>query len=393
MDSFNKPYVMKNLFYIFCFLIILSCAEDDNLIDQIAVRGGFAEFIETPDTRINILRLDEVNINATIIDPNNNIENYTLVAVHQSDTINNFFEASSFPTELNLTIDDIITPFGMTKDDININTEFKFYAIIVTPTGVFSGLSPNFVENNVNIGGQTVNRLKETNMNDAVEFEVIFFQPPPKAIRQTSFEEPPALATLDNRYQKPGPPDLSEPLPNNPGGPILNYVSQGTSPEDELGFTSEFINNGVGDGFVEEHIGVNDNLAHFDFHKDGTQSFKIEDVDGIFKMTFETVPVPDDIQQSGVQISVFFRDSGWEFADSFHAYANVVTSNGSSSTIDIAPLIRGDDIDEVAGEWITFDTGFIPGITSYEVIIEAESSNFQEDLYWDLLVIYQPDEG
>jgi hypothetical protein len=393
MDLLNKFNIMKKIYSVIIIAIIaFSCADDTNLLDQIATRGGYVEFVEVPDTRFNVLKLEEAGINAELNDPNNNILNYSLSAIYEGDTISNIFETSSFPTTIDLPLTDIIEPFGLTLADITVNTEIKLFAIITTPTGVYSGLSPEFVNNNSeNIGGQTVNRLKEPNMNNAVEIDIIFFQPPPKALRMTSFEEPAALATLDNRYTKPGAADVSEPLPNYPGGPILNYVSQGSSVDDELGFTSEFISTGNG-GFTYEHIGVNDNLAHFDFHKDGNQSFKIEDVDGIFKMTFETVNVPENEPQTGVQLSVFFRDSGWESADSFHAYANVVSSNGSTSQVDIAPLIRGNDIDAVAGEWLTYDTGFLGGIQSYEVIIEAESSNFQEDLYWDLLVIYVPDE-
>jgi hypothetical protein len=49
-------------------------------------------------------------------------------------------------------------------------------------------------------------------------------------------------------------------------------------------------------------------------------------------------------------------------------------------------------MEEVDGDWLTFDTGFLTGITSYQVVIESSSGNYNEDIYWDLLVIYQPDE-
>lgn len=393
MDLLNKFNIMKKIYSVIIIAIIaFSCADDTNLLDQIATRGGFVEFVNAPDTRFNVLRLDEAGINAELIDPNNNVLNYSLSAIYEGDTITNIYEASSFPTTMDLSLTDIIEPIGLTLDDITVNTEIKLFAIITTPTGVYSGLSPEFInDNSENIGGQTVNRLKEPNMNDAVEIDILFFQPPPKALRMTSFEEPPALATLSNRYTKPGPPDVSEPLPNYPGSPVLNYVSQGSSVDDELGFSSEFISTGSG-GFEVEFFGVTDNFLHFDFYKDGDQAFMVRNLDGLFKMTFETVNVPESEPQTGVQLSVFFRDSGWENADSFHAYANVVSSNGSTNQVDITSLIRGDDIDAVAGEWITYDTGFLEGIQSYEVIVEAESSYFQENVYWDLLVIYVPDE-
>jgi hypothetical protein len=383
---------MKKIYYIICLLLIISCADDTSIFDQIAIRGGFVEFEEVPDTRFNVLRLDEAGINAVLIDPNNNIISYSLESIHEGDTINNIFEASSFPTSINLSLDDLITPFGLAREDIMVDTEFKFVATIVTPTGVYSGLTPNFInDNSVNAGGQTVNRLKELKMNNAVEFYVTFFQPPPKPIRQTSFEEPPALASLDNRYTKPGAPDESEPLPNNPGEPILNYTSQGSGVDDELGFTSEFISEDNG-GFIYEEMGVTDKTTHFDFYPDGSQGFKIEDTDGRFKLTFETVAVPEGINQSGVQIRAFIREASWEPSDFHHIYANVITANGTTTQIDVAPFISGDEMEEVDGDWLTFDTGFLTGITSYQVVIESSSGNYNEDIYWDLLVIYQPDE-
>jgi hypothetical protein len=70
----------------------------------------------------------------------------------------------------------------------------------------------------------------------------------------------------------------------------------------------------------------------------------------------------------------------------------VITANGTTTQIDVAPFISGDEMEEVDGDWLTFDTGFLTGITSYQVVIESSSGNYNEDIYWDLLVIYQPDE-
>jgi len=76
----NKYKHMKNIFKILvCFLIISSCSEDDdNLLEDIAVRGGFVQFEDTPILSVNILEVDTAIISEGLIDQNFNATNYSL---------------------------------------------------------------------------------------------------------------------------------------------------------------------------------------------------------------------------------------------------------------------------------------------------------------------------
>jgi hypothetical protein len=382
---------MKNRYkYLACLIIlIVSCAEDNNLLRDIAQRGGYILFEETPNTRINILEIDTAEFSENIIDPNNNATSYSLTAYYNADVFENVFVANSFPTDLKLSITDLATQLGISTNDITADTTISMVATVVSSTGTYSGFTPDYVNNNSeNAGGQTVNRLKLAGLNAAMEFDITFFVPPPLALRKTSFEEPVGAASGDF-YFKTGLPNASGILQNNPGEPIMNYVAVGTGIDNELGFTSEFISTGDS-GFESAELGVTTKLLEFDFYPDGTQGFKIEDIDGLFRMTFDTVIVPAENPKSGAQIQVFFRSTSWENGDYLHIFANV-EGPGGSSLVDIVPIISGDDIEAIDGQWLIYDTGFLDGITSYEVIIETEVDFGGEDIYWDNLLIYIPE--
>lgn len=167
---------MKKLLKItVCFLVLFGCSDDANLLEDIAMRGGYIQFEETPTLKVNIANVDNAVISERLIDPNKNATNYSLNLFYKDKVVIDFLVINSFPATMNIPISDITSALGMTNADIKLNTKFKFVALVTTPTGTFSGETPKFNNENINLGGDTTVRLKATALNDAIEFDITFF--------------------------------------------------------------------------------------------------------------------------------------------------------------------------------------------------------------------------
>lgn len=384
---------MKNsIKTILCFLLLIGCTDKDNLLEDIVVRGGYVNFEKQPTLDLNILNIDTATISERLLDYNNNVSKYSLTLIYDDIVVNDFVVLTTFPSVLELTISDFTNALGITEDDIALDTKFDLVATITTPTGVYSGLSPDYNSTNVNEGGDTTDRLKSAGLLDAVEFTVSFFQPPAKTIRKTSFEEVAVSAGTD-KYDKPGSTTLSEDLTNYDYPPFVDYTALGTSSTDELGFDSEYIF--LPDiattfiGFALERIGVYDVTDVNGGYSDGEQGFLVEDSDGTIKITFDTVEVPEGQTKSGVSFDAFFRSTSWETYDGIYAYVNITTDTGSS--VEVFADVFNTDVDAIEGRWVTFNTGYLSNVKSYELVIEITSSDDTEDIYIDNVIIYEPE--
>ena len=386
---------MKNILKItLCFILLLGCSDDNNLLDDIAIRGGFIQFEEVPTTlNLNILDIDEVGVSEGLIDPNNNAISYSLNLFYEDQVVTDFLVLNSFPTNLEIPISDITSALGITNADVSLNTTFTFIALITTPTGTFSGESPNLDDNNVNLGGDSTVRLKATGLRDAIEFDVTFFQPPAKTIRKTSFEEV-AIGPTDEPYVRNGGADETGDLINGTNPPFVDYIAIGTSSDDEIGFNAEYIAvPGISSsslGFTAERIGVYSLFEDYDAYPDGTQGFHLEDIDGMVKLTFDTVDVPAGQEDSGISFSVFFNDTSWESLDGFKAYVNITTDAGND-VIDMVSIFD-DEVEAVAGVWNTYNTGFLTGIRSYQLIMECSGGATSESFDIDNIIVYEPED-
>ena len=232
---------MKHIYkYLFCLVLVLGCTDDNNLLEDIAERGGFIQFKDVPTTLdINILELDTAAISEPLIDPNNNATSYSLTLYFDGTVVNDFIVIRSFPTNLELSVSDFTSALGITNDDIELDTKFTLVATVVTPTGTYSGFSPSYDSNNVNQGGDTTVRLKSAGYRDAIEFDVTFFQPPAKTIRMTSFEEV-AIGAVTDTYDRNGGNDENGDLLNGAMPPFVDYTAVGTSASNEIGFNTEY---------------------------------------------------------------------------------------------------------------------------------------------------------
>jgi hypothetical protein len=374
---------------IVCFLILIGCSDDNNLLEDIAIRGGFIQFDKAPNLNFNILDIATESISEELSDPNNNASSYSLALIYNGAEVGDFKVINSFPGSLNIPITDITTALGITLADIKLDTKFTFIATIDTPTGTYSGLSPNYDSNNVNQGGNSTVRLKSTGLRDAIEFNVTFFQPPAKTIKGTSFEEV-AVGPTDAKYVRNGSSNSAGDLVNGANPPFVDFTSTGT----EIGFNSEFVPvasiSSSSLGFISERIGVTTALEDVLPFPDGTQAFHMEDADGAIRITFDKVDVPAGQSDSGVSFQYFFRSTSWESRDGLKASV-IITTDSGSETIEFVNRL-GSDANDVEGVWNTANTGFMKDVRSYQLVIDIQSGHDTEDIYIDNVIVYEPKE-
>lgn len=388
---------MKQLFkWIFC-IMLFSCSTDTNLLEDVAVRGGFIVFDEIPlELNYNFLDLADFQLNARLEDPNNNATSYSLTLISDGIEVPDFIVLNSFPASLDITIPMLVDALGISESDLEFTDEFRFFATVITPTGTYIFEEPDFNDENENEGGNTANNLFRTGYaNQAMDFTIRFFVPPPQKLRGTSFEEPlKAVNTYPEYpdYVRTGANNEEGFLENHTDQPYVTYTAVGSGVDDEIGFTSEFIDIGdSGNGFHNEEIGVTDKLDEVIAYQDGVQGFQVEDVDGLFRLTFDTVNIPSGNPSTGVQMQIFFRVTGWEDDDFIHVYA-LVERSGGTETIDLMN-IDGDDIDEgLEGRWLTIDTGFLLDVEAYTLTVDLIMDSGNEDVYLDRMLVYVPTE-
>jgi len=353
------------------------------------VRGGFIQFVELPESSFNLLKINELNLTAELVDPNNNATQYALALVYEGVQIDEFISVTSFPSTLNITGKMILDALSLTPADLSLDTEFEFVATVTTPTGVYSALTPNFNrDTNTQEGGNTANPLFSPGEKNAMIFKIRFFIPPPKKLRGTSFETPFAAPTDDADYIRTAGNDDEGELMNNPGERHVMHVAAGNGVDDEIGFKSEFFSNGSG-GFSNEEIGVTRKTEDVLSYVDGEQGFQLEDVDGLYRLTFDRVAIPSNLTTTGVQIQAFFRSTSWEDNDTIRIYA-LVERDGSTETLELLNIF-GDGIDELEDKWNLVDSGFIDGVTAYTLIIDSEIDSGSEEFYFDQMLVYVPE--
>lgn len=386
---------MKRIQLILGIVLVLGCVHENNTLEDITFRGGYVVFSEAPNLSFNILKLDTEVFTATIQDPNENASSYTLSAIYEDGEaiVENLVEVKTFPYTLELKIGEVLEALGITEEDIELTDRITLVATVVTSTGTFNGMSPDYDFNYINQGGNTTNRLKQVEHNNAMEFTMSFFQPPGKKIRGTSFEELP-VGGEDDVYDRNGDNDETLDLINGGAPPFVDYTAKGTGADDELGFNSEYLAipniSASSLGFSEERIGVMSLFEDYEEYPDGVQGFHSEDADGAIRITFDTVEVPEGQDNSGISFEVYFGDTSWEELDGIHAYANITTDKGDG----VLELINiyDDDVEAVAGQWMEVNSSFQKGIRSYQLVIQIQSGATAESFDLDNIIIYEAED-
>ncbi len=146
---------MKKLLYIFSILgisliLLNSCREDDKTLfsygDDI-VEGAIVVFDVNPPIILGVNTLDEVQIGGELYDPIGNVAEYTLTisavlggAATETFTVGTY---TSFPVNLNLTLQDLATLLGVTTGDIGYGDQFFFEGTVTDDQGrVYSASAP-----------------------------------------------------------------------------------------------------------------------------------------------------------------------------------------------------------------------------------------------------------
>ncbi len=388
---------MKYYLYILSLLLLcIACNEDTDIFAEDFERGGFAQFTTAlEETRFNILEFSTLNFSKEITDPNNNITNYSLRLVYGDTTINDFVVINSFPANLTFTGQEVLNALNLAQEELSSSIPLRFIATITTPTGVFDGRRPDFDENtNTSTGGNTAPQLLFPIYRQAVDFSFSLFFPPPKKLRGTSFEEPFGTAKGSDYTRPSSEASSTAILMNNPDQRSVTYVAQGTGVDDELGFTTEFIDVG-GSGFTTEEIGVtNDPTDVGGSFPDGEQAFQIEDIDGILKISFDRVEIDPTVNPtSGVQIQFHPIEADRESTgdiDSLVITVIVEREGQAPEEIEITNM-KGDDIDAVNGLWNLASTGFLDNVTAYTLVITVQVDSGLEDIYFDQMLVFVPD--
>ncbi|GAA3617604.1 hypothetical protein GCM10022396_40260 [Flavivirga amylovorans] len=375
-------------------LIVLACSnEQTDVFDENAIRGGLVTFTNgLPDTRINLLKIDEYVFSEDVEDPNKNIISYDLTLTYGNISVDKFITITSFPNTLEFTGPELLDALGLSEDQLDTSESLEFTAIITTTTGVFNGALSDFdVDTAIQNGGDSGTRLLLSNaaFNQAISFGFNFFIPPPKKLRGTSFEEPSAGS---GRYSRPDgvANDAEGPLLNNPGDSNVMYVAQGTGTDDELGFTAEFIDTGRG-GFASELMGVTSSSGDVGAFVDGNQGYRLRDSDGIIRITFDRVVVPSNITSSGVQIQFYIPNVGnnMESSDSLNVYA-IIEKNGTEETLE---LLNEDGLvlNSMRDAWNLIDSGLLDDIEAYTLVVEHDTNDNDERIYFDQMLVYIPE--
>lgn len=188
----------------------------------------------------------------------------------------------------------------------------------------------------------------------------------------TSFEEP-ALAP-GVQYVDTGDPAVDHDLVNNPGQPLIDYVSIGV----EMGFDATFITGadvGLTDG---DYVGVSNFTGDVGTYIDGTKGYQFQDTDGTMILTFDAVSLIGRTMPI-LDLYYFVATTGWETGDSIRIWVEV----DAGAEIDLVNT-AGQDINNlmIEGMWIQL-TADLSGFTTATLNVSFASNSGAEELYLD----------
>ena len=181
---------MKNLKFIYCILtvmIIVSCT-DQNTFRNPAIHelenGSFVEWDVVPAASYD--SVEGFSISGKLMDANGNTSSYSLSVEAKIDgaivVAEDFYEVTSFPADVNITVGDIATALGLTTSDISMGDFFQFYGKTTRNDGtVFYGTSPDYGshQDNSKIGYTQSNLNLNASYTSAMSFNAILACPIP----------------------------------------------------------------------------------------------------------------------------------------------------------------------------------------------------------------------
>ncbi len=209
--------MMKRITYIIFLLLIVACSDkDENLFEEVTLKGGFVEFEEAPNLLHDILGENTIVLSTTIVDPNHNAESYAIAIEKEDGTLTESLNTlTSFPGEIQITRQMVLDALGLT-DATELPANVKFIGLVTTPEGTYSGQAPSFDATlNESTGGNTDSSLLAKNPS-AMSFSVVMFQLV-KPNEETSF----FISSDDD--------DVEEILAQNGEGGVVGVMDIGSS--------------------------------------------------------------------------------------------------------------------------------------------------------------------
>lgn len=181
---------MKNLKFIFSLLVVLvlvSCT-DQSTFRNPAIHelenGAFVEWETLPAASFD--SVEGFAIAGRLLDANGNTSAYTISVQAKVSgvvmTAEDFYEVSSFPAEVNITVDDVAAALGITAADISMGDFFQFYGKATRNDGtVFYATDPDYGtdRDNTNIGYTQQNLNLNASYTSAMSFSAILACPLP----------------------------------------------------------------------------------------------------------------------------------------------------------------------------------------------------------------------
>lgn len=257
---------MKKITYIIFSLLIVACSDkDENLFEEVAIKGGFVEFEEAPNLLHDIAGEDSIVLNATIVDPNHNAESYAIAIENEDGTLTDPLNTlSSFPGEIQITRQMVLDALELTEA-AELPASVKFIGLVTTPEGTYTGQAPSFDATlNVSTGGNTDSSLLAKNPS-AMSFSVVMFQLV-KPNQETSF-----FISSDAD-------DVEEILAQNGQSGVVGYMDLGSSDLEigELSGRQGLMGIGLRFNFVGLPQGATISSARIQFSVDAKGSNPVE---------------------------------------------------------------------------------------------------------------------
>ena len=150
---------MKRIYLIVLLLITsFSCTESGDILGDNLQQGALIIFETVPSSderRISVLRdVSEYSFSAAVLDPRNNVTNYSLRLIYGDIIVNDFIVLTSFPNVLEFTGSDILSALNITQDEIDVGVSLQLIATLTTVDNVFDGALTDFnLDDNVQEGG------------------------------------------------------------------------------------------------------------------------------------------------------------------------------------------------------------------------------------------------
>lgn len=135
-----KKLVLYTFGILSTFLLILnSCTNEDLTFLDDLEKGAYVKFVTAPPTIMGVNTISELALVGELVDPNNTVAKYELevsATLGGTDygpaTIGSY---TSFPVNLNITVNDFATLLGVSVSDINFGDQFFFEGTVTSKDG------------------------------------------------------------------------------------------------------------------------------------------------------------------------------------------------------------------------------------------------------------------